>query len=133
MENNVAETVTYEDGWQTYHSVSAKKKTKRLERLKRNNPNKLEAMEKIIATRFVLTKVSPHMTPEDIEYYLLENFEEIKDVYVRKNQMVKHNHYCTFVFIVNSHEELDIDYILNWDWPENITCFFAPNENASGK
>ena len=131
-EHNVAETVTYEDGWQTYHSVSAKKKSKRLEKLKRQKPNKLEAMKKMIATRFVLTKVSPHMTPEDIEYYLLENFEEIKDVYVRKNAMVKHNHYCTFVFIVNSHEELDIDHIVDWDWPENIICFFAPNDNGGG-
>ena len=61
-------------------------------------------MKERTATRFVLTKVAPELTADDVEYYILENFEEINDVFVRKNPMKNHMNYATFVFIINSQE-----------------------------
>ena len=125
----IEEKAVYEDGYQVYHSVAHKKKMKRLEKLKKSKTRDLASMKEIVATRFVLTKVMPEMAEEDVERYLLENFDEIKEVYIRKNDMRKHNYYSTFVFIVNSQEEIEIDEIVNHNWPGKVMCFFTPNDN----
>ena len=65
--------------------MSQKKKINRVSALKNANINKLEGMKERKATRFVLTKVRPDLTEEDVEYYILDNFED-NDVYVRKKQ-----------------------------------------------
>ena len=124
----IEENAVYQDDFQVYHSVAYKKKMKRLEKLKKSNTKNLASMKDVIATRFVLTKVTPEMTEDDVECYLLEHFDVINEVYVRKNPMKKHNHYCTFVFIINSDEEIDIGEVVNHEWPGKVTCFFTPNE-----
>ena len=119
---------TYEDDMEVYRSTAYKKKIKRLQKLQeRKHKRALDSAKKQISTRFVLTKVEPDQTKEDVEEYLLENFEEIEDVYVRKNQM-SHDKYATFIFIVHSDNEIDIRMIENLDWPGMVKCFFSPNE-----
>ena len=66
------------------------------------------------------------MTEEQVEFYLLDNFDQIEDVYIRKNEMKRHNNYTTFIFIVNSDEEIDIRMLENHNWPGGVKCFFAP-------
>ena len=94
---------------------------------KRTNQKELGSAKKSISTRFVLTRVEPEQTVEDVEFYLLENFEEINDVYVRKNPMT-HDKYATFVFIISSENEIDVRMIEDHDWPGRVKCFFSPNE-----
>ena len=79
-----------------------------------------------IATRFLLTKVNPKMTEKSVEAYILRNFE-VNEVYVRKNPM-RFPNYCSFIFITNSEEEMDIDEFEQHQWPGEIKCFFAPRE-----
>ena len=105
-----------------------KKKTKRLQKLQeRTNKRGLESAKKIFSTRFVLTKVDPDLTVEDIEYYILNNFDEIADVYVRKNPM-SHDKYATFIFIIHSENEIDIERVEDHHWPGCVRCFFSQNE-----
>ena len=119
---------TYEDDFEVYRSTAYKKKVKRLEKLKeRTNQKELGSAKNSISTRFVLTRVEPEQTVEDVEFYLLENFEEINDVYVRKNPMT-HDKYATFVFIISSENEIDVRMIEDHDWPGRVKCFFSPNE-----
>ena len=74
-----------------------------------------------IATRFLLTKVNPKMTEKSVEAYILRNFE-VNEVYVRKNPM-RFPNYCSFIFITNSEEEMDIDEFEQHQWPGEIKCF----------
>ena len=127
-EDIIEENQIYKDDFQVYRSVAYKKKIKRLEKLKKKSSGKgLTSMKEKIATRFVLTKVDVNEQEDYVEEYLLENFDEINEVHVRKNEMRRHNHYASFVFIVYSEEEIDIDMILNHDWPGKILCFHSPN------
>ena len=87
-------------------------------------------MKRKIATRFLLTKVKPHLSEKSVEAYILNNFD-INEVYVRKNPM-KFPHYCSFIFITNSDDEIDIDYFEQHNWPGEIKCFFAPREQNNG-
>ena len=119
---------TYEDGFEVVRSTKYKKKMKRMEKLReRTNRRELESAKSSISTRFILTKVDIDLTEEDVESYLLENFEEISDVYVRKNQMT-HDKYATFVFIIYTENEIDAKMIEDHDWPGRIKCFFSPND-----
>ena len=119
---------TYEDDFEVYRSTAYKKKVKRLEKLKeRTNQKELGSAKNSISTRFVLTSVEPEQTVEDVEFYLLENFEEINYGYVRKNPMT-HDQYATFIFIINSENEIDVRMIEDHAWPGRVKCFFSPNE-----
>ena len=102
---------------------------KRLEKLKQNNVEDLESMKRKIATRFLLTKAKPSLSKEAVECYILENFD-VDEVYVRKNPM-KYDNYSSFIFIVNSEEELDIRGFENHSWPGLLKCFFAPRKENS--
>ena len=113
---------------QVYHSSAYKKKMKRIQKLKENeNLCGIRAAKLKIKTRFVLTKVVPDTTEEEIELDLLDWFEEFEEVYVRKNLMKKHTRYATFVVIITSENELDLETIENFKWPGEVRCFFAPN------
>ena len=79
----------------------------------------------------MLTKVAPELTAEDVEYYILEIFEEINDVYVRKKSMKNHINYATFVFIINSCEEVDVDRMKKHNWPGSVMCFLSPYEHRA--
>ena len=62
----------FEDDMEVYRSTAYKKKMKRLQKLQeRTNKRGLESAKNIFSTRFVLTKVDPDLTVEDIEYYIL--------------------------------------------------------------
>ena len=119
---------TYEDDMEVYRSTAYKKKMKRLQKLQeRSNKKELDSAKNLISTRFVLTKVEPDQTVEDVELYLLKIFEEISDVYVRKNPMA-HDKYATFIFIIHSENEIDVEMIEDHNWPGSVKCFFSPNE-----
>ena len=95
----IEENAIYQDDFQVYHSVAYKKKMKRLEKLKKSNTKNLASMKDVIATRFVLTKVTPEMTEDDVECYLLEHFDVINEVYVRKKNYEKTQpllHFCIY-------------------------------------
>ena len=128
-DENIAVRTIFHDDVQVFHSVDHQKKMKRLEFLEGKNTRKLTSMEKKMAYRFVLTKCHPLMDEEDVELYLFKNFGSIKDLYVRKTEMKRHNDYSTFVFIVNSREGFDIDEVAQHDFPGNIVCFFTPNRD----
>ena len=87
-------------------------------------------MKRKISTRFLLTKAKPSMSEEAVERYILKNFD-VDFVYVRKNQM-KFDNYSSFIFIINSDEELNIRDFENHDWPGLLKCFFAPNSKNKG-
>ena len=127
-EQTFEERTIFKDDIQVEHTVSQKKKINRVQHLRKSNINKLEGMKERKATRFVLTKVNPELTPEDVECYILENFDEINDVYVRKKPMKNHTNYATFVFIINSQEEIDCYGLETHDWPDGVRCFLSPNE-----
>ena len=102
---------------------------KRLEKLRQNENNRGNQPAKSkFKTRFILTKLNPESTEEDVELELLDFFEEFEEVYVRKTQMKKHSRYASFVFIVTSENELDVQAIENANWPGQVRCFFAPNQ-----
>ena len=84
-------------------------------------------MKRKIATRFFLTKCLPKMSEAAVEAHILKHFPHVDDVYVRKNSM-KYPEYSSFIFIINSEEELDIEEFEQFDWPGEIRCFFAPRE-----
>ena len=103
-------------------SSAYKKKLNRLEKLKQNNHEKLTSMKRNIASRFLLTSAKPSMSVEAVELYILENFS-IGEVYVRKNAM-KYTNRSSFIFIINSTEELDTDELEDHEWPWRIQCFW---------
>ena len=120
------ENMISEDGFQVYHSSAYKKKMKRLEKLKQKNTEELESMKRKIATRFLLTKAKPSLSEDAVEKYILENFD-VDEVYVRKNHM-KFSNYSSFIFIINSDEELNIREFEEHQWPGLLRCFFAPRD-----
>ena len=79
-------------------------KKKRLDELKKGGKIKqIESSKPLKSARFVLTKVGPYISAEDVEVYLLENFDELESVFVRKNDMT-HSKYASFVFFIKSGE-----------------------------
>ena len=97
---------------------------KRLEKLKEKKKlEDLESMKRKIATRFLLTKAKPIMLEEAVECYILN---EIEVCSVWTNPM-KYDNYSSFIFIVNSDEELDTCDFEDHEWPGLLKCFFAPN------
>ena len=120
------EQIVNEDGVQVLHNTSFKKKIKqqRLEELK--DEEDLMSMKRKIATRFLLSKCHPRMTIGSVEKHLREHFD-IDDVYVRRNPD-RHDWYSSFIFILNSDEELDIREFERHKWPGEIRCFFAPRD-----
>ena len=73
--------------------------------------------------------MEPSEDLDHIENYILDNFEDAVEVFVRRNPMVKHQHYATFVVFVKSEEELDTELLENHNWGGDIRCFFAPRGN----
>ena len=126
--SSIGEEDVEDDGFQVKRSSAYMRKMKRLKELENNENNKgLKSAKAKVKTRFVLTLCDPETTEEDIELELLKWFEEFEHVFVRKNEMKKHNSYATFVFIVTSENELDIKMIEDSDWLRDVRCFFAPN------
>ena len=58
----------------------------------------------------------------------LDQLGHINDVYVRKNPMKQHMDYATFIFIVNSQEEVDCAGLETHDWPDGVKCFLSHYE-----
>ena len=128
-EEVIEEKSVYHDDFQVYHSSAYKRKMKRLEKLRQNENNRgIQPAKSKVKTRFIFTKLNPESTEEDVELELLDFFEEFEEVYVRKTQMKKHSRYASFVFIVTSENELDVQAIENANWPGQVRCFFAPNQ-----
>ena len=131
----VEEKSVYHDGFQVYRSSAYKKKLKRLENLKNNKDNKgLRSMKGKVKSRFVITRAHPDTTEEDVEVELMDTFMDVIDeIYVRKNPMRKHTYYSTFVVIITTEEPIDIQMIEDYDWPGEVRCFFAPNNERFRK
>ena len=114
------------DDFEVYHSTAYKKKMKRIEKLKNERENKgLIPAKRQIGTRFALTNVRVDLIDQDIERYLLENFDSLYNVYVRKCPL-KSDKYASFIFIVYADEEVDPEPFQNHNWPGRVRCFFAP-------
>ena len=127
-EEIVNEKAVYHDGFEVYRSTAHKKKIKKLEKLNnKSNLRDLRSAKEPIKYRFVLTIVPVEFSEEDIEQYLLSEFDEIVDVYIRKNEMKRHSDYASFVVFVNCEEKLDVRAMEEHEWPGKIRCFFAPN------
>ena len=98
---------------------------KRIEKLKNQRENKgLISAKREIGTRFALTNCQIDLIDEDVECYLLENFEFMTKVFVRKCEL-KNDRYASFIFIVYADEEIDPYIFENYDWPCRVRCFFA--------
>ena len=131
-EEVLEEKAVYHDDFQVYHSSAYKRKMKKIEELKNNVNNRgLKPAKTKVKTRFVLTKLDPESTREQVQLELLDFFEDFEEVYVRKVPMQRHSRYSTFVFIVTSENELNIRAIENADWPGEVRCFFAPNNQSN--
>ena len=44
---------------------------------------------------------------------------------------MRHDWYSSFIFILNSDEELDIRELERLNWPGEIQCFFAPRDRQA--
>ena len=84
-------------------------------------------MSKKISTRFFLTRCDPEMQEENVKKYVRDNFHNASEVYVRKLTM-NHGDYSSFIFIINTNVELNIDDFEQHKWPGVIRCFFAPRD-----
>ena len=127
-EEVLEEQAVNEDGFQVYHNVSYKKRMKRQKRQRQENLENAEdltSMRRELTYRFLLTKVNPDLSVNSIERYLLNNFNIYEVNHIRKNPMT-FPHYASFIFIINTYEELDIGEFETHDWPGEIRCFFAP-------
>ena len=87
----------------------------------------LRSMSRKVATRFLLSKCHPDMTDGSVKRHLFENFPIVSEVYVRKLAM-KHDYYSSFIFIVNTDKEVDVEIFKKHKWPGLIRCLFSPRE-----
>ena len=110
---------------QALHTPLNKRKMKILEELK--DEEDLRSMTRKVATRFLLSKCHPDMTEGSVKRHVFKNFPIVSEVYVRKLTM-RHDDYSSFVFIVNTDEELDVEIFTKHKWPGLIKCFFSPRE-----
>ena len=51
---------------------------------------------------------------------------------MRKNPMVKHKYYSTFVVFITTNEPIDVRMIEDYAWPGDVRCFFPPNKGRVG-
>ena len=99
---------------------------KKLEKFK-NIPKPIKPAKVPVKTRFVLTNVDPETENEDIEYHILSNFDDVDEVYIRKNDQKRDTNYVSFVIIINSEYELNIRAFEQHRWGGHMRCFFAPH------
>ena len=86
----------------------------------------LVSMKRKIATRFLLTKAHPRMTIGSVEKHLRQHFQ-VGEVYIRQNP-INHTYYSSFIMIINSDEELNLEEFEQHKWPGEIRCYFAPRD-----
>ena len=86
----------------------------------------LVSMSRKIATRFLLTKAHPRMTIGSVEKHLRQHFQ-VGEVYIRQNS-INHTFYSSFIMIINSDEELNLEEFVQHKWPGEIRCYFAPRD-----
>ena len=133
-EEVLKEKSVYHDDFQVYRSSAYQKKVKRLEKLKENAKNKgLKSAKGKVKNRFIVTKAHPETTEEDVEIELMDEFiDVIEEIYVRKNPMVKHKYYSTFVVFITTNDPIDVRMIEDYTWPGDVCCFFVPNKGRVG-
>ena len=125
-EVSVEDKSVLHDNFEVYRSTAYKKKMKKLEKFK-NIPKPIKPAKVPVKTRFVLTNVDPETENEDIEYHILSNFDDVDEVYIRKNDQKRDTNYVSFVIIINSEYELNIRAFEQHRWGGHMRCFFAPH------
>ena len=114
------------DGKEVYVKSSEEVRQDKLKELENEGINgNLEGPKRPNVLRLFITKVSPNTTEKKMEYYILQNFNNIGKVIVRKLDMVKSGYYASFIVqvITDADTKLDFEYFEDHDWPNGIKVF----------
>ena len=114
------------DGEQVYTKSVEEIKEDKLNQLRDNGiQGNLEGSKRPNQIKLFITRVAPQTSAAEMEYYILENFPEVINVYVRKTQMFKNKYYASFVVIAkaNSDTILELEDFQSHNWPDDIVVF----------
>ena len=114
------------DGEEVFNSQSEDIRLKRINELGAEGiEGKLEGSKSPNSLRLFLTKVSPEISKKELEAYFLKKFRYLEKVIIRKNPMHRHSYYASFVVLVISQEDIELDDFQDHDWPDDVRCFPA--------
>ena len=112
------------DGEEVYRKTSADLRQDRLKELESNGTKfGLEGSKRPYELRLYLTRCNPETTSAELEYFLLNNFESVQKVIIRKNYMNKSSYYSSFKVLILSSTPLDFEEFGQFDWPDDVRCF----------
>ena len=114
------------DGEEVYSKSVEEIKEDKLNQLRNNGiEGNLEGSKRPNQIKLFITQVAPHTSAAEMEYYILENFPEVINVYVRKTQMFKNKYYASFVVIAKADSDtiLDLEDFQSHNWPDDIKVF----------
>ena len=104
-----------------YQTVGARRQMKKEQARARGKP--LTGVEKRQPILLYVTFCHPEAMAEDIESYIMDNFEGVADASARKTIMKNHQDYCSFTVVVRG-KDLSIEQLTDPDsWPDNIKVF----------
>ena len=116
------------DGEEVYSKSVEEIKEDKLNQLRNNGiEGNLEGSKRPNQIKLFITQVAPHTSAAEMEYYILENFPEVINAYIRKTQMFKNKYYASFVVIAkaNSDTILDLEDFQSHNWPDDIKVFLG--------
>ena len=120
----VTTSSTRHDGEEVHNRTEQNIRLQRMEQLKSSgNIGRLKGTQRPHSLKVFITRVNPEATPEDMEHFLLENFQSLEKVIIRQQPMHHTRHYQSFVIILISKKALNICDFENYDWPDDIKCF----------
>ena len=117
-------TAVMHDGEEVYRKTSADIRQDRLKELEAKcTKSGLEGSKRPHELRLYLTKCNPATTSAELEYFLLDNFENIEKAIIKKNHMTKSRYYCSFLVLLVSSTPLVFEDFERFDWPDDVLCF----------
>ena len=117
-------TAVMHDGEEVYRKTSADIRQDRLKELEAKcTKSGLEGSKRPYELRLYLTKCNPATTSAELEYFLLDNFENIEKAIIKKNHMTKSRYYCSFLVLLVSSTPLVFEDFEHFDWPDDVLCF----------
>ena len=117
-------TAVMHDGEEVYRKTSADIRQDRLKELEAKcTKSGLEGSKRPYELRLYLTKCNPATTSAELEYFLLDNFENIEKAIIKKNHMTKSRYYCSFLVLLVSSTPLVFEDFERFDWPDDVLCF----------
>ena len=126
----VTTTSRRHDG-EVYNRTEENVRLQRMEQLKSNGNNgRLQGSQKRPESlKLFITRVNPQATPQDMQYFLLDNFNFLEKVIIRPQPMHHTRYYQSFVVILISKKPLYFSEFENFTWPDDIKCFRGLNNN----